>query len=142
MASGGLAMRVWRERVGADGDPWTFATERQLAQPADGETIIVADTGADAEAVMIAKGLPGVAEDPEDVPAAMPPMAEPENTVRSSWNLLIFATLPSARRRGHGRLLLDAFLILGRERGYSVASRVVFDPDATAGRRRLDPIRS
>ena len=127
-------MHFWRDKAGPEGDPWQFARDRQLARLENGETIVVADEGEGAVAVMIAAALPTEPQPPDHTSDDMRPMTELENLVPGSWNLLIFATSPEHQRRGHGAALMRAFEDIGREKGHDTASLIVFDPNPPAWR--------
>jgi len=81
----------------------------------------------------------GIAEEPEPVPADIPPMFRPlqelENLAPGTWYVNVLAVLPAFRNLGLGSRLLGLAEDLGRAAGSRGMSIIV--ADANTGARRL-----
>ena len=132
MACHGLLYTLWSAAAG-DGDPWEVGRKRQLAREDEGQTMVVADTGSGAEAVLI--GHPMILDDdPDDFPDEFRSILELERMTPDAWYLSVIATLPEARRRGHGRRLMETAETLARTGGFPEISLITLDrnPEAIA----------
>jgi len=132
-ASHGLALHVWRELAGPEGDPWAVGAARQAARARAGDYVVV-DEGAGAVACLLA----AVPEPPDtaldDLPAPFRPLAALEQQAQGLLYVNILATLPEMRGRGHGTRLMRHAEQMARAGGWQGTSLIVADDNLGAQR--------
>ena len=132
-AGEGMPEHLWRGLAEGSGrDPWEIGAERQRSK-IERDTIIVVDEGDGAVAGLT--GYVAAEDDPTGAPAMFVPLIELENMVPGSWYVNVLATVPEARGRGLGTLLLAEAERLAKDAGCSEMSVIV--ADANEGARRL-----
>ena len=132
IAGAGIALYAWKTNAPDGMDPWAFGRRRQIDRMESGQMMVVTDTGAGAEAMLVGNTLGPGPEDPESVPVIFRPLVELENLVLDSWYLNIIATLPQARGKGHGTRLLALAEDIARAEGRSRISLIVSDANSLA----------
>ncbi|MBF9034682.1 GNAT family N-acetyltransferase [Rhodobacterales bacterium HKCCE2091] len=132
-ASGGLAEIAWRDMAAKTGETWQeVARRRQVERLDSGMLMVVAEGEAGAEAMLVGYPVPDEPEDPLEAPDVFRALVELENLVPGTWYLNILATVPAARRKGHGTLLLATADDIARAGGHAEISLIASDanPDA------------
>lgn len=131
-ASNGIALRVWQDRAGPDGDAWEIGRLRQIERMEAGQVMVVVDPGNGPEAVMIGNPIgqePGSTDVVADV---FHPLVDLENCALGSWYLNVLGTAPARRRQGHAQRLMAVAEAIARAGGHVEITIIVADSNAPA----------
>jgi ribosomal protein S18 acetylase RimI-like enzyme len=131
-ASEGLAHYAWTLMAAEGQDPWALGLERQAARAS---SWVVVDEGQGAVAALRAVPPEAAGEADPGMPPVFRPLVELEALAPDALYVNVLATLPQARGRGFGTMLLHHAERMARDAGRPRLSLIV--ADSNAGARRL-----
>jgi len=136
-ATEGLAVCLWTQLAGPDGDPWRIGHERVTGER-EGisyRNALIAEIDEKPACCLIGYPLGDRRESvPETLPAMLLPLHKLMNLAPNSWYVHALAAYPEHRGRGHGTALLAEADKLAARAGTSGLSLIVTDTNTSARR--------
>lgn len=130
-ASEGLAHYAWTLMAEGSQDPWAVGVERQAARA---PSWVVVDEGQGPVSALRAVPPEEAGEADPGLPPVFRPLVELEALAPHALYVNVLATLPEARGRGFGTMLLDHAERMARDAGKPRLSLIVADSNAAARR--------